>query len=87
MKFTNVQEWIEYGLQQTVLEIVFTKKNGDERTMLCTTNFAFIPENDHPKSSETNKSDSTKVKRVYDLDIGAWRSFAWDSVKSVTYVK
>jgi hypothetical protein len=28
---------------------------------------------------------NTDVRTVYDVEVGAWRSFRWDSVKSVTY--
>lgn len=82
---TNMREWVESGLHQSVLEVVFTKKNGDERTMLCTTNLDWVPVENHPKTDGTHKEYTKEVKRVYDLDNNGWRSFTWDSVKSVRY--
>ena len=68
------------ALHTTGMEIVFTKKNGEERTMRCTTNFKVIPSNQHPTGR--GMSSSSIVKKVYDIDKQDWRSFRVDSVKS-----
>jgi hypothetical protein len=68
------------ALKTTGMEIVFTKKNGEERTMRCTTNVKVIPSGQHPTGKSS--SNNTFVKNVYDIDKQDWRSFRVDSVKS-----
>lgn len=67
------------ALNTTGMEIVFTKQNGEERTMRCTTNLNVIPTNQHP----TGKYQVlNSARRVYDIDKQEWRSFYEDNVKS-----
>jgi hypothetical protein len=68
------------ALKTTGMEIVFTKKNGEERTMRCTTNLKVVPSNQHPNGN--GYASSSNVKKVYDIDKQDWRSFRVDSVKS-----
>ena len=67
-------------LKQSVVNVVFTKVDGSERTMNCTLKLENIPEDQHPKS--TIKSESDQI-RVFDTDIDAWRSFNFGSVKTI----
>lgn len=67
-------------LKQSVVNVVFTKADGSERTMNCTLKLENIPEDQHPKS--TIKSESDQI-RVFDTDIDAWRSFKFGSVKTI----
>ena len=60
--------------------VTFTKADGTERQLRCT--LRNIPEEDLPKGTGTT---SDEAQRVYDLDKEAWRSFRWDSVKSVSF--
>lgn len=63
------------------LNVTFTKKNGEERTMLCTLMSEFLPE-----TKETEKKDqkvNEEVLAVWDLDKDAWRSFRLDSISNV----
>jgi hypothetical protein len=63
----------------------FEKKDGSEREMLCTLNEALIPVDKQPKtSSETSPSFIRSALPVFDINIGEWRSFRWDSIKFVT---
>ena len=76
-------------------EVVFTKANGEKRSMMCTLNGANIKEEHHPKGGrkEIEKSATTYGSpqiRVYehtnDIDgypIGQWRSFKLDSLTSI----
>ena len=53
------------ALKTTGMEIVFTKQNGEERTMRCTTNLNVIPTNQRP----TGKYQVlNSARRVYDID-------------------
>lgn len=68
-------------LQEHVCEVVFKKKNGDERTMICTTMPEFlpiIPEGE--ELGETVLRDG--LYTVWDLEADAWRSFREDSIIS-----
>ena len=67
-------------LIQNGARLVFTKKDGTERTMNCTLDFDKIPSDKHPVGSGKTQSDS--VLAVFDTDKNEWRSFRIDSVKS-----
>jgi hypothetical protein len=74
------REWLISLLEQSPVEVVFTKKDGTERTMKCTLMEKFLPEtvgSDRPRNDET--------LAVYDLEKEGWRSFRWDSVKQVNF--
>ena len=68
-------------LYEGELLVKFTKKDGTERIMRCTLKMDDIPKEMHPKSKV--EYDSVSVKRVFDLDKQAWRSFRYDSVIEV----
>ena len=67
------------NLEKNVMQITFDKVNGEERLMHCTLHETFIPE-----TSVNNKKKNNEVLPVWDVDIGAWRSFRLDSVTNVT---
>lgn len=77
---TITREGLVDRLKQTVVNVVFTKADGSERTMNCTLKLENIPKDQHPKS--TVKSESDQI-RVFDTDIQEWRSFNFSSVKTV----
>jgi len=66
-----------------VLLVDFIKVDGTNRSMVCTRNFNYIPESDHPKSSDNNKPVNENVVVVYDLEAKGWRSFRVDSVVNI----
>jgi hypothetical protein len=59
--------------------VTFEKVNGEIRTMRCT----LVPEVVEPHIKGTGSRKSFTALPVFDLDIGAWRSFRIDSVISV----
>ena len=77
---TITREDLVDRLKQSVVNVVFTKADGSERTMNCTLKLENIPEDQHPKS--TIKSESDQI-HVFDIDIQEWRSFNFSSVKTV----
>jgi len=77
---TITREDLVDRLKQSVVNVVFTKVDGSERTMNCTLKLENIPEDQHPKS--TIKSESDQI-RVFDTDIDAWRSFNFGSAKTI----
>ena len=63
--------------------ITFTKADGTDRELRCTLVESSIPTDKVPKGTGREASDA--VQRVFDVDKQEWRSFKWDSVKSVTF--
>lgn len=82
--FVNNQEyrdWLIAMLQDDVMIVTFTKKDGTEREMKCTLSENKIPNAYAPKGAERAKPVESIA--VFDLDKNEWRSFRWDSVKTV----
>ena len=65
-------------LQKEIVEVTFTKLNGDESIMPCTLVESFFPD---PKKEATQKND--KVVAVWAIESKGFRSFRYDRVKSV----
>lgn len=75
-------------LKENVLEITFTKLNGDERTMPCT-----LMEQHLPPAKKEDPLTQKKVREVSDAVVPVWvpdakgfRSFRYDRVKKVTVI-
>lgn len=69
-------------LQKGVVGITFTKKDGTERTMMCTLDADVIPTEFAPKG-EDKRVKNDEALAVFDVEKEGWRSFRWDSVKAV----
>lgn len=83
MNYTKAElkEIVENG----VVTVVFTKKDGTEREMRCTLLTEYLPEK--PTSQllvETaNRKENIDVLSVWDVENNGWRSFRLDSIKEV----
>lgn len=96
--FKLFKKWLKSHLAFGPVTVTFTKKDGEERVMECTTKEELIPQVPEPvhMTNTDNPIDFPAPKRekkvnedvcnVYALDVSAWRSFRWDSVKSVSFV-
>lgn len=72
------------ALHNFIMEVVFTKKDGTERLMICTLSKEYLPET----YVASGKKINPEVISVFDLENSAWRSFRLDSVKVFTaYVR
>ena len=71
------RETLIKNLKTNVMQITFNKVCGEERVMHCTLHESKLPE------TSNNKKINDEVLPVWDVDIGAWRSFRLDSVKDV----
>ena len=81
------QEWVRGLLHDPNIEdlsITFTKKDGTERKMFCTLIEDKIPTDKKPQVG-TVRPVSTEAQRVFDVEVGDWRSFRWDSIKAVEF--
>ena len=80
------KKWLKGHLAYGPTTIVFTKKDGTERTMTCTTKPELVPAESIVEGVEKKeKKVNEEVIPVYDLDAKGWRSFRWNSVKQVRF--
>lgn len=81
----RLRQRLREGLHSGAATVVFTKKDGTQRQMRCTTCPALIPvrvtESQEPRRERRVNDD---VMPVYDLDLAAWRSFRWDSIRTAS---
>ena len=73
----NREEMVEL-LRNNDCSVTFLKKDGTERTMICTLRQDTIPE---VRGTGVKKTDD--VISVFDLGKSEWRSFRVDSVVSI----
>jgi hypothetical protein len=92
------KKWLKGHLAFGPVTITFTKKDGTERVMECTTKPELVPL-DEPReihyTNTDNPIDFPKPKKekkvnedvmpVFDLESKHWKSFRWDSIKQVTF--
>ena len=77
--------WLKGHLKYGPVTVVFTKKDGTERTMLCTTKTELVPQIEESPEPKREKKTNDDVMPVYDLESKAWKSFRWDSIKQVRF--
>lgn len=79
------KKWLKSHLSLGPVTVIFNKKDGSERVMLCTTNKDLTPKpqvKEHTKLAVERKINEDVVP-VYDLESKAWKSFRWDSIKQI----
>lgn len=75
------RKWLRKYLHVGTTTVNFTKTNGENRTMVCTLNLDQIPGDKIPTDGQPpHRQPDSDVQRVFDLEIGEWRSFRFDSV-------
>ncbi len=80
------KKWLKGHLNYGPVTVTFTKKDGTERVMNCTTNSELVPAEPIVEGAEKKeKKVNEEVMPVYDLDAKGWRSFRWDSIKQVRF--
>ena len=86
------KKWLRSHLAYGPTTVVFTKKDGTERVMECTTNPELVPQILHETNTDNpidfpplkkERKVSEDIMPVYDLESKAWKSFRWDSIKEV----
>ena len=89
------KKWLKSHLAYGPVTVIFTKKDGTERVMECTTNPELVPQEpvhvtntdspiDFPAPKKEKKLNED-VCPVYDLESKHWKSFRWDSIKQVRF--
>ena len=85
------KKWLKSHLSYGPVTVTFTKKDGTERVMKCTTAAPLVPDpipTPNFNLLETPKKERKKnddIMNVYDLENAAWKSFRWDSIKSIMF--
>lgn len=69
-------------LSTDIVTVTFTKKNGELREMLCTTLKEYLP-GEWLDSEKPLVLAETGIVTVWDLEQKGWRSFRFDSIKSI----
>jgi hypothetical protein len=82
-KTKKEKDWLRGVLRDGKVEITFVKKDGSERKMFCTLSENKIPKEKMPKG--TGKAKNDDVLAVFDLENDGWRSFRWDSIKTIYF--
>jgi len=89
----QIREWVRGLLQNSEINVTFTKADGTDRDMLCTLDHSRIPVSiTKPVSVDGIVRESRKPKkepdphsiRVFDLEKQEWRSFRFERLKKVT---
>jgi hypothetical protein len=81
----NGREWLKNLLTERVIGVTFTKKDGTERVMQATLSESYIPQAERGEDSSPTRKKSTEALAVWDTEVQGWRSFRWDSIKSVNF--
>ena len=83
---TEHQQWLKGLLHDENIQdlrITFTKQDGTDRVIKATLSESRIPSEKQPKNA--GRATSADAQPVFDVDLGEWRSFRWDAVKSVEF--
>jgi hypothetical protein len=70
-------------LHNGVVTVVFDKVNGGRREMRCTLDETLMPARSETVDTadvKPGRKENPDVQRVYDVDVGGWRSFRWDKL-------
>lgn len=73
----NIEE-LRKLLTTDIVTVTFTKKDGSKREMICTTIPDYLPE-----TGTVYTKPDPNVVTVWDLEQNGWRSFRFDSVRSI----
>ena len=89
MKGIPTKEELYKLLKEEVVEVTFTKLNGDERVMPCTLIPSYLPpaKKDEPITQEKVRKVSDAVVAVWAIESKGFRSFRYDRVKKVTILE
>ena len=79
------QEELYKLLKENVVEVTFTKLNGDERIMPCTLIESYLPpaKKDDPLTQKKVREITDKVIAVWAIESKGFRSFRYDRVTAV----
>jgi hypothetical protein len=76
-------------LKENIVEVTFTKLNGDERVMPCTLQESYLPpaKKDDPITQKKVRELNEEVVAVWVIDAKGFRSFRYDRLKSIRIIE
>lgn len=79
------KKWLKEMLAMGPVTVTFTKRDGTERVMECTTSTELVPQEPIVEGADPKREKKTNedVMPVFDLESKHWKSFRWDSIKQV----
>jgi uncharacterized protein (DUF4415 family) len=82
-----VHSELQSQLKREILEVTFTKVNGEKRIMNCTLMEGILPSNPTEEAKkEAKKKVNEDVLSVWDVDSSGWRSFRMNTVTRVRQI-
>ena len=73
-------EYLKKSLLENVVNVLFVKKDGTERTLICTLKADLLPPQTDLEEAVQKKTPNPDVLAVWDLENKGWRSFRYDSI-------
>jgi hypothetical protein len=84
------QQQLKSQLNEGLVTVTFTQKNGEQRIMTCTLSADIIPHDQLPKpiaeGAESRKRDPNSLS-VWDVNAEGWRSFIWQNITDVQVIE
>ena len=79
-----VRSELQTQLRDEILEVTFTKVNGDKRVMNCTLMEKILPSNSDEPTEDKKVNEA--ILSVWDVDANGWRSFRMNTVTRVRQI-
>lgn len=79
-------DYLKNILHNGVVQVLFVKKDGTERKMLCTLKADLLPAQTDLEEAVQKKTPNPDVLAVWDVEAAGWRSFRYDSVIGFTEI-
>lgn len=76
--------YLKNALHNGVVEVLFVKKDGTERRLVCTLKADLLPVQTDLEEAVQKKTPNPEVLAVWDIENSGWRSFRWDSIIGFT---
>lgn len=76
--------WLLALLKIQTVQVTFKKAAGETRIMSATLNPSQLPESPADNSKQP-RTQSELACAVFDTQIKQWRSFRWDSIRSISF--
>ena len=79
------EQYVKDQLRTNVngVRVVFSKKDGTDRSMLCTLAEGKIPADKQPKTEPATGTTTGSAVRVFDIEKQEWRSFTVKNIKRI----
>jgi hypothetical protein len=73
-------EFLKKTLFENVVNVLFIKKDGTERKLICTLKPDLLPVQADLEEAVQKKTPNPDVLAVWDIENKGWRSFRYDSI-------